>query len=617
MKKFISLVFILILVMQASVTSYAFTDAAANPYTNKKYTHDDTFKNHTISYGVDISQYQSSVDFSAMKKSGIDYVFLRAGYRGYGSTGSLNKDTKFSEYATAATKAGLDIGAYIYSQAITTDEAIEEAKYILNIVKGIDIRLPIVFDFEYAAVGLGRLYNAKLTNRQRTDICLAFCKYVESKGYTAMVYANQSMLTDDLYDEEIAKKYDIWLANYSTAPKYAGKYYDQPYTYWQYTSEGTVKGIKGNVDCNFRYFKKPNTISGLKVSNETTSATTLTWNKQKGCYGYQIFKLDNTTGKYVKIGTNKGASKTSFTDNSSLAVSNTYKVRAISAYKNSFTVGASASVKSDGLFLININNYGTGFATLSWQVCPDATNYQVLRAENPTDQYKVIKTLDSNTTTYTDNVKSGFKTFYYMIRAVVKNSNGKIISNAYTPVKEVIKNQPVLNKVSLMSNSRANIEWTTVKDATGSVVYRSTDGKKFTRLALIENNKTNSFVDKTLKKGIKYYYSVRQYVKVDNKNYYSDYTDNLSVQTLSAPVVKLSIKNNSLKISYNKISGADGYEIYFKTYKGKYECIKTTSKTSYTKNSLPKSKRYYVGVRAYKNVDGKKIFSSFSTKKYI
>ena len=119
MKRLLALTLILILVFSISPVSQAFQDATANPYTGLIYTHDDKFDDSTLSYGVDLSVYQGSVNFSKLKNDGISFAILRAAYRGYKDSGPLAKDTKFASYASAAIDAGLDIGAYIYSQAIT------------------------------------------------------------------------------------------------------------------------------------------------------------------------------------------------------------------------------------------------------------------------------------------------------------------------------------------------------------------------------------------------------------------------------------------------------------------------------------------------------------------
>ena len=183
------------------------------------YSHDDKFDDCTLREVIDVSRYQYSINWLKVKNSGIDYAFIRAGFRGYGDSGSLNVDTYYKENMREALAAGVEVGVYFFSQAITEKEAVEEAKYVLNLLKGYDVYLPVVIDYEYASDGnglAGRLYKAGLSKSKMTSICKAFCATVEEQGYTAMVYADKNMLEKKLNAAEIAKDYKIWLANYTT-----------------------------------------------------------------------------------------------------------------------------------------------------------------------------------------------------------------------------------------------------------------------------------------------------------------------------------------------------------------------------------------------------------------
>lgn len=230
------------------------------------YSHDDKFDGYTLSEVIDVSRHQYSINWLKVKNSGIDYAIIRAGFRGYGESGSLNVDTYFKENMREAIGAGVEVGVYFFSQAITEKEAVEEANYVLNLIKGYDVSLPVAIDFEYAsdASGLtGRLYRAGLSKSQATKICRAFCETIENQGYTAMVYANKQMLEEDLNAAEIAKDYKIWLANYTTNTTYEGDY-----EFWQYTQEGSVEGIYGNVDKSF-WYAAPET--GVQLKNITVN----------------------------------------------------------------------------------------------------------------------------------------------------------------------------------------------------------------------------------------------------------------------------------------------------------------------------------------------------------
>lgn len=196
---------------------------------------------HEAMQGVDVSRYQGDIDWSKVKASGISFAMLRAGYRGYES-GKINIDEKFMQNMQKALAANLKVGVYFFSQAITEEEAIEEAEFVLNNISGYDISFPIVFDLEEISSSDHRTYN--LTREQRTNIAMAFCDCIEDAGYTPMVYGNASWLTD-YYDLTKIVKYSIWLAQYSECPSF-------PYDFkmWQYTNTGYVDGINHIVDIN-------------------------------------------------------------------------------------------------------------------------------------------------------------------------------------------------------------------------------------------------------------------------------------------------------------------------------------------------------------------------------
>lgn len=222
-----------------------------SPFTNLVYT---LHQAGDIVNGIDISQYQSNVDWKQVKASGVKFVLLRCACRGYG-TGALVKDTKFKDHIQGALKAGLDVGVYIFSQATNKAEAVEEANKLLECVDEYKdkVTLPLILDFEYASDykgdNTGRLYKANLSKSQATEVCRAFCERIENAGYVPMVYANATMLKNKVDGEALAADYPIWLAHYTVDPTI----YEGPYQYWQYSSKGRVPGIKGDVDCDFHF----------------------------------------------------------------------------------------------------------------------------------------------------------------------------------------------------------------------------------------------------------------------------------------------------------------------------------------------------------------------------
>lgn len=200
-----------------------------------------------VSYvGVDISSEQDYVDFSKVKKAGIDFVMLRVGARGYG-TGELIVDDYFTDNIKRASNAGLDIGVYFSSQAITVDEAITEAEMVLEYLEGYDVDYPIGFRMEL--IGNDNARTDDLTRSEKTDIAIAFLQKVESEGYKSILYGNKQWLLTEI-DISKMMSYDVWLSQ-------AGDIPDYPYNFamWQYDYEGTIPGIVGSVDMNVSFVK--------------------------------------------------------------------------------------------------------------------------------------------------------------------------------------------------------------------------------------------------------------------------------------------------------------------------------------------------------------------------
>ncbi len=190
--------------------------------------------------GIDVSSHQGQIDWQAVAAAGIRFVMIRAGYRGYES-GKLHEDEFAQSNYLGAKQAGLQVGAYFFSQATTVAEAREEALFFLRIIRQWQLDMPAVYDWEYISE---EARTGQADARMVTDCTRSFCDAVEAAGYAPMVYFNRHHAMDFLYLEELTA-YPVWLALYSDQMTY-------PYqvAMWQYTEEGVVPGIDGNVDIN-------------------------------------------------------------------------------------------------------------------------------------------------------------------------------------------------------------------------------------------------------------------------------------------------------------------------------------------------------------------------------
>ena len=195
--------------------------------------------------GIDVSRYQGDIDWEKVAASGVEYAFIRVGVRGYGEEGRIVLDEKFEDNVKGATAAGVKVGVYFFSQAITDEEALEEADMVLGAIDGYDVTYPIVYDVEKTSAAHGRMN--QLSVEDRTRMARIFVDRIKEAGYTPMIYSNMEMwsvLIDMASFEDIEK----WFAYYKT-----DLYFPYEYAVWQYTDKGTVDGIKGDVDLNISF----------------------------------------------------------------------------------------------------------------------------------------------------------------------------------------------------------------------------------------------------------------------------------------------------------------------------------------------------------------------------
>lgn len=204
-----------------------------------------------ISYmGVDISKETGLVDFVKLKNAGVQFVMIKVGARGYGN-GQLTVDDTFTDYIQKASEAGLDIGVYFYSQAITKEEALEEANLVYENIKDYHLVYPIAFDMEKVSGDAAR--TDFLTREEKSNLALVFLDALKNVGYKGIIYGNKEWLIKEINLSTVGT-YDIWLSQEGEKPDYPYKY-----SMWQYTQSGTIDGINGdaNLDiCFINYAMK-------------------------------------------------------------------------------------------------------------------------------------------------------------------------------------------------------------------------------------------------------------------------------------------------------------------------------------------------------------------------
>ena len=209
--------------------------------------------NKSKAYGIDVSSHNGKINWKKANEE-IDFAFIRVGCRGY-ETGDIFLDKRAVYNMKNAQKAGVPFGVYIYSQAVNEEEAVEEARFLIKNVKGYNVQLPLVFDFEYPTKDgkqIGRLADADLNKKSRTAIINAFCKTVKDAGYTPALYASSYIYRSYINVRNLESGTVIWVADYNKAVTYGGKY-----DIWQFSEKGKCAGVSSkHVDTNYWYTNK-------------------------------------------------------------------------------------------------------------------------------------------------------------------------------------------------------------------------------------------------------------------------------------------------------------------------------------------------------------------------
>lgn len=229
-----------------------YPDAKMNDLQDDLWTEENGFRKYkgsgyTTHTAIDVSSGQDVIDWQAVKNAGVEYAIMRVGFRTYGS-GIIKTDECCYWNLKEAKKVGLKTGVYFFTQALNEQEAEEEAQFVLDMIRDVELDLPIFYDTE--SINYDTARTDSLSGEQLTKNAIAFCEYIKSAGYTPGIYANQMWLCNHM-DLMQLEQYEIWLAKYAEKLNY-------PYELmaWQYTSEGKVDGISGVVDMDVIIEKK-------------------------------------------------------------------------------------------------------------------------------------------------------------------------------------------------------------------------------------------------------------------------------------------------------------------------------------------------------------------------
>lgn len=573
-------------------------------------THQNRFSGVSKVYGIDVSYYQGNIDWKKVKNSGVEFVIIRVGYRGYGSAGTLVEDPKFKTYLDGATKAGLKVGVYFYTQAITTAEAKAEAKFVLDRIKGYSLQMPVYYDIESVDYDTGRLDSAGLSKAQKTALCTAFCDTIIKSGYSAGVYANYTWLNYYIDGAGLGKKYPIWLAHYTSNTNY-----DQRMDMWQYSGSGTVSGISAYTDVNVWYSGKlPLYVSDLISVANTSTSNTFAWNGAPDATGYEVYQGTSPSDpNKKKIGDTKN---TYFTNsNKSTGTMYKYMVRAYSDASGKRVYGDYSDVFTTCTLPANISKIsasarGTS-VTISWNKVSKATDYVV--EHNVNGAWKQVGTTSSLSYKVNGITQNGVNMFRVKAR---RNYSGVYYNGGYTYVNAEVTDIPstVTGVRSTSNTSTSNtITWNASKKAEGYEVYQwigTTDSYK-----LIGTTTSTKFTNSKKSSGTMYRYKVRAFNNVDGQRIEGAYSSEFTTCTLPANVSfsLCSTDVDSITLNWNKVSKATGYQVEMYT-NGTWKTLSTLSGTSYTASDLSQNTAYRFRVRAIRNYNYINYYGGYTEK---
>lgn len=516
-------------------------------YTSASYYHKAAYKNYQLFHGIDVTWWQAQgkkttlLDWSKIHDAGIDFAFVRVASRD-SKDGSIYEDTAADSHIKAALKNNVNVGLYVFSQALTEKEAQEEAEFLLKQIKkyGWDVTLPLVIDRENGSYN--RLVGGKLSKTKETAICQAFADTVTKAGYQASVYASYAWVKSYINTDKL-ENCGIWIARYNNTTTSNSKsgtaYADVPYDYdfWQYSSTAKVDGYSGSLDTNFWYKDTSIKTTGLKASAQSASGpVTLSWSKaSEDVAGYRIYRYDEEQDKYVYL---KATRNLSYEDeNVTSGTTYQYKVRCYWKIGGKNYYGTYSPVVSVTTPPAKVTNVGTEkrsslYLTLSWDQVSGASGYRIYQYNEDTKAYEKVTTIsDADTTSYKITGLSSATEYQFKVRAYKKADGVTIWGSSSSVHREYTNPLKTKNLTGSAKASSVTLQWDKVTRASGYRVYRyNSTTKKYERIAILKGNTTCSYIDSKLKKGATVKYKVRAYKTYDGVNYYGAYADILTIK---------------------------------------------------------------------------------------
>lgn len=605
---------------------------------NRTYYHDSVYEDCEILNGIDVSWWQgggkgsttSKINWKKMHAAGADFAFVRAASRDT-ADGSIYEDTTASAHINGAQANKMNVGLYIFSQAVNSNEAVEEADYVLNLIDQYDwdIDMPIIIDREAGRM-TKRLTKAKLSKEKETAVVQAFADEITSAGYKAGVYASYSWYRDKMNADDL-EDCAIWLARYNnmtTSNAKSGTPYADvlcDYEFWQYSSQkpSASTGYTSNLDVDFWYKDTNVTTENLTMSKNTANTITLAWDDADDADAYRVYRYNEDTKKYAYVAT---VNDTTYTDtNRNAGTAYSYKVRCMwtiggSNYFGTYSSVLQAATLPAQVTNVNVDGQSATSISLAWDEAEGADGYRISRYDSDADAFEEVAVVGADVTHYEVTGLASAREYRFEICA-----SKTIGENTYWGAdSEEAAGMTKPDKVAALNvdayeSTAIDLSWKKVARASGYQLYRlNEETGKYVRIATIKGGSNVTYTDSSLVAAKTYSYKVRAYKSYNGTSYYGRFSA-VKVQVTKpqkVQKVKLTTKASSITIKWNKSANVTGYEVYRRNTKTKkYEKIATVkgeSKVSYTDKKRKKGVTYSYKVRAYKSHEGTNYYGSYS-----
>ena len=606
---------------------------------NSTYYHDSVYEDCEILNGIDVSWWQgggkgsttSKINWKKMHAAGADFAFVRAASRDT-ADGSIYEDTTASAHINGAQANKMNVGLYIFSQAVNSNEAVEEADYVLNLIDQYDwdIDMPIIIDREAGRM-TKRLTKAKLSKAKETAVVQAFADEITSAGYKAGVYASYSWYKDKMNADDLVDC-AIWIARYNnmtTSNAKSGTPYADvlcDYEFWQYSSSkpSASTGYTGNLDVDFWYKDTNVTTENLTMSKNTANTITLTWDDAGDAELYRVYRYNEDTKKYAYVAT---VNDTTYTDTNLQPGTNyQYKVRCVwtiggNNYYGTYSSALTVPTLPAQVTNVRVDKQTGKTVSLAWDSVNGADGYRIYRYNSDSDSYEELDTVGADRTSYEVTGLASACEYRFKIRAS-KTMNANTYWGEYSEKVVAVTKPDKVAELSARTLGASEIEltWKKSSHVTGYQIYRL-DGQtgKYVKIATVEESMPASYTDCKLSAATEYSYKVRAYKKFEGTSYYGSFSNVKSQVTKPDKVqrLKASTKASAVTLKWAASENVTGYQIYrLNTKTKKYEKIATINgadKITYKNKSLKKGKTYRYKIRAYKKYNGTTYYGGFSS----